>query len=71
MLACSRKYAPLLRNTRLVMTSTLANISDRAETTRIHIDDVTFYTGGYLIFKMEKLPIEDKLMKIILKSIWG
>ena len=44
----------MLRNTRLVMTRTLANISGRTETTRILIDDVTFYIGGYFVFEMEK-----------------
>ena len=44
----------MFRNTRLIMTSTLANISSRTEATRILIDDVTFNTGGYLIFEMKK-----------------
>ena len=61
----------MLRNTRVVMTSTLASISGRTETTRILIDGVTFYTWGYLSLKGKKLPTETSLVKIILKSIWG
>ena len=34
--------------------STLANRSGRTESARILIYDVNFYTGGYLVFEMEK-----------------
>ena len=34
--------------------STLANRSGRTESARILIYDVNFYTGGYLVFEIEK-----------------
>ena len=58
----SRRYFPMFRNTRLIITSTLANISGRTEATRILIDDVTFNTGRYLMFEMKKKTACRKLV---------
>ena len=55
----------MLRNTRPVMTTALANISGRTETTIILIAGATFCTGEHFVFEMEK---KTACRKIISKS---